>query len=263
MTSNFAFLEKEFETRDLYDTAKDAEDLYAIGKFANEYESIRKIAENVARMILDLNYVSLNERSTFSDCLREIKYRHLVPQNILAIFYQLKSIGNSAAHSLHKYTKSEGLKGLQQIYTLLVWFSKTYTDEKLAFNGFVEPQNNSLYKTTDSRKVIYVQTADNKDGNWPAYIGLEKIGDATIDDLETDNTPNSNDLRKVAENRINQYMKTAGVPHKLQWAELAYRKSDHTWFRDYDVHDVLERSHVKKTEITEGNECKQSILTRY
>ena len=55
MTSNFAFLEKEFETRDLYDTAKDAEDLYAIGKFANEYESIRKIAENVARMILDLN----------------------------------------------------------------------------------------------------------------------------------------------------------------------------------------------------------------
>ncbi|MDD1383199.1 Eco57I restriction-modification methylase domain-containing protein [Limosilactobacillus reuteri] len=258
MTSNFAFLEKEFETRDLYDTAKDAEDLYAIGKFANEYESIRKIAENVARMILDLNYVSLNERSTFSDCLREIKYRHLVPQNILAIFYQLKSIGNSAAHSLHKYTKSEGLKGLQQIYTLLVWFSKTYTDEKLAFNGFVEPQNNSLYKTTDSRKVIYVQTADNKDGNWPAYIGLEKIGDATIDDLETDNTPNSNDLRKVAENRINQYMKTAGVPHKLQWAELAYRKSDHTWFRDYDVHDVLERSHVKKTEITEGNEWYQT-----
>lgn len=258
MTSNFAFLEKEFETRDLYDTAKDAEDLYAIGKFANEYESIRKIAENVARMILDLNYVSLKERSTFSDCLREIKYRHLVPQNILDIFYQLKSIGNSAAHSLHKYTKSEGLKGLQQIYTLLVWFSKTYTAEELDFNGFVEPQNNSLYKTTDSRKVIYVQTADNKDGNWPAYVGLEKIGDATIDDLETDNTPNSNDLRKVAENRINQYMKTAGVPHKLQWAELAYRKSDHTWFRDYDVHDVLERSHVKKTEITEGNEWYQT-----
>lgn len=258
MTSNFAFLEKEFETRDLYDTAKDAEDLYAIGKFANEYESIRKIAENVARMILDLNYVSINERSTFSDCLREIKYRHLVPQNILDIFYQLKSIGNSAAHSLHKYTKSEGLNGLQQIYTLLVWFSKTYTAEELAFNGFVEPQNNSLYKTTDSRKVIYVQTADNKDGNWPAYVGLEKIGDATIDDLETDNTPNSNDLRKVAENRINQYMKTAGVPHKLQWAELAYRKSDHTWFRDYDVHDVLERSHVKKTEITEGNEWYQT-----
>ena len=258
MTSNFAFLEKEFETRDLYDTAKDAEDLYAIGKFANEYESIRKIAENVARMILDLNYVSLNERSTFSDCLREIKYRHLAPQNILDIFYQLKSIGNNAAHSLHKYTKSEGLEGLQQIYTLLIWFSKTYTDEGLAPNSFVEPQNNNLYKTADSRKVIYVQTADNKDGNWPAYIGLEKIGDATIDDLETDNTPNSNDLRKVAENRINQYMKTAGVPHKLQWAELAYRKSDHTWFRDYDVHDVLERSHVKKTEITEGNEWYQT-----
>lgn len=36
-------------------------------------------------------------------------------------------------------------------------------------------------------------------------------------------------------------MKTAGVTHKLQWAELAYRKQDGTWFRDYDVQDVLAR----------------------
>lgn len=165
-------------------------------------------------------------------------------------------MGNSAAHTLHKYTKSEGLKGLRNLYVLLAWFANTYANQKIRFEDFVEPKGlvSNLYKTTNSRKVIYVQTADNKDGKWPAYIGLEKIGDATTDDLETDNTPNSKDLRKVAEARINQYMKTAGVPHKLQWAELAYRKTDHTWFRDYDVHDVLDRSHVEKTEVTEGNE---------
>lgn len=254
MASNFAFLEHNIDTQDFYDTAKNAEDLYAIGKFDNEYESIRKVAENVARMLLDLNYVSMGEQSTFNDCLREIKYHHLAGQEILDTFYQLKNTGNSAAHTLHKFTKSEGLQGLRQLYTLLVWFTNTITDEQVSPDAFVEPKANSLYKTTDSRKVIYVQTANNDDGNWPAYIGLEKIGDATTDDLETDNTPNSKDLRKVAENRINQYMKTAGVPHKLQWAELAYRKSDHTWFRDYDVHDVLDRSHIEKTEVTEGNE---------
>ncbi|WP_076461712.1 Eco57I restriction-modification methylase domain-containing protein [Limosilactobacillus caccae] len=255
MKSNFAFLENNFETQDLYDTAKDAEDLYTFGKFANEYESIRKIAENVARMLLDLNYVSMDERSTFNDCLREIKHQRLADANIIDIFYRLKNTGNSAAHTLHKYSKQEGLSGLKDMYTLLVWFVNNYTDEQLAFDDFTEPKGiNELYKTTNSRKVIYVQTADNGDGKWPAYIGLEKIGDATTDDLETDNTPNSDDLRKVAERRIKQYMETAGVPHKLQWAELAYRKSDHTWFRDYDVHEVLDRSHVKKTEVTEGNE---------
>lgn len=259
MKSNFTFLEDNFETQDLYDTAKDAEDLYTFGKFANEYESIRKIAENVARMLLDLNYISMSERSTFNDCLREIKHHQLADANIVDIFYRLKNTGNSAAHTLHKYSKQEGLNGLKDMYTLLVWFVNQYTDDQLSFEDFTEPRGISdLYKTADSRKVIYVQTADNGNGKWPAYIGLEKIGDATTDDLETDNTPNSDDLRKVAERRIKQYMETAGVPHKLQWAELAYRKTDHTWFRDYDVHDVLDRSHVKKTEVTEGNEWYQT-----
>ena len=259
MKSNFSFLEDNFETQDLYDTAKDAEDLYTFGKFANEYESIRKIAENVARILLDLNYVSMGERSTFNDCLREIKHQRLADTEIIDIFYRLKNTGNSAAHTLHKYSKQEGLNGLKDMYTLLVWFVNTYTDEQLSFENFREPnRDRDLYKTVDSRKVIYVQTADNGDGKWPAYIGLEKIGDATTDDLETDNTPNSDDLRKVAERRIKQYMETAGVPHKLQWAELAYRKSDQTWFRDYDVHEVLDRSHVKKTEVTEGNEWYQT-----
>ena len=49
-------------------------------------------------------------------------------------------------------------------------------------------------------------------------------------------------------------MKTSGVPFTVQWAELAYRKKDHSWFHDYDVHEVLERSGVKKSKKLEGNE---------
>ncbi|WP_239458065.1 Eco57I restriction-modification methylase domain-containing protein [Limosilactobacillus alvi] len=141
---------------------------------------------------------------------------------------------------------------------ILVWYMNHYTDEKVSLDSFKEPENSNDGYSTTTRKLIYIQTADNKDGMWPAYKGLEKIGEASIDDYEIDARPNSDDLKKAAERRINEYMKTAGVPHKLQWTELAYRKYDHSWFRDYDVHDVLERSGVKKTEITEGNEWYQT-----
>lgn len=99
MASNFTFLEKDFDTQKFYDTAKDAEDLYSIGKFANEYESIRKIAENVARILLDLNYISISERSTFNDCLREIKLYRLADKEILDIFYNLKYGEQCGAYS--------------------------------------------------------------------------------------------------------------------------------------------------------------------
>lgn len=254
MKSNFTFLEKDQDTQTWFDTAKDAEDLYALGKFSNELESIRKVIENIARTILDLEFVSMDDRSTFNDCLREIKYRRLVDRNVLQAFYDLKGVGNSAAHTLHKYNKSEALIALKKMDLILVWYMNKYTDEHPSTDSFNEPQQNEDLYQTASRKLIYVQTADNKNGMWPAYAGLEKIGDASIDGYEMDNRPNSDDLRNVAERRINEYMKTAGVPHKLQWAELAYRKFDHSWFRDYDVHDVLERSGIKKTEITEGNE---------
>lgn len=252
MKSNFQFLVNEPDTQILFDTAKDAEDLYAMGKFSNELESLRKIAENVARQLLDLNYVSMGDRSTFNDCLREIDKQGLAPREVLQDLYDLKGSGNSAAHTLHKYSKSEALTALKKMFDVLVWFGGLYMDEKPE-SEFFEPKD-GLFKTTADRKVIYVQTADNQNGLWPAYKDLEKIGDATIDGYEMDNRPNSDDLRAVAEKRINQYMKTAGVPHKLQWAELAYRKQDGTWFRDYDVQDVLERSGVRKTEVTEGNE---------
>ena len=90
MKSNFQFLVNESDTQILFDTAKDAEDLYAMGKFSNELESLRKIAENVARQLLDLNFVSMGDRSTFNDCLREIDKHGLAPREVLQDLYDLK-----------------------------------------------------------------------------------------------------------------------------------------------------------------------------
>lgn len=114
-------------------------------------------------------------------------------------------------------------------------------------------RQDKLYQTAE-RKIIYIQTADNTSGNWNVYNGVEKIGDATIDDFEIDNRPNSEDLRKIAEKRIKSYMTTSGVPFILEWVELAYSKKTNRWFRDYDVHDILKRSGIKKPKYLSGKE---------
>ena len=259
MESNFEFLNNDIDTHLLYDAAKDAEELYVFGKFSNEFESIRKIIEKVVLIILDLNYVAVDEYNSLNDNLRILKQKNLVSEEILNLFYQLKSLGNSAAHTLKKYSKSDALKGLKKLYSILIWFTNSYFDGHEKVTNFVEPQHSNLYQTAE-RKLIYVETGDNTDGEWPAYNGLEKVGDATIDDYEMDNKPNSPDLRKVANHRIKQYMGTAGVPYKLGWAELAYRKFDNSWFRDYDVHEVLLRSGIKKKEMGTGQEWFETDL---
>lgn len=259
MKSNFEFLNKDMDTQVLFEEASNAEDLYTIGKFSNEFESIRKIIEAVVSMVLDYNYVDVNYYSTLNDKLHILKQRNLVDKKILDALYQLKSVGNSAAHTLNKYSKAQALEGLKKLYEILVWFANSYFDGQENIVNFFEPKQNSLYQTAE-RKLIYVESGDNANGKWPAYEGLEKVGDTSIDDYEMDNKPNSADLRKVADRRIKQYMGTAGVPYKLGWAELAYRKSDNSWFRDYDVHEVLERSGIKKKEMGTAQEWFETDL---
>lgn len=249
--SNFDFLQKELDLQEFYDTATAAEKCYVNGDFDGELSKLRKIAENLVKEVLDLEYCKVGERDTFNDNLKKLKQlKKIEDKNIINYFYRIKNTGNNAAHTLDKLDKDTGLKNLIMMHYLLHWFATDYFGIN-DIPDFEEPQS-ILYKTTD-RKVIYVQTADNSDNLWPAYNGLEKVGDATVDE-EIDSRANSTDLKKAADDRINQYMETAGVPHKLQWVELAYSKKNKSWFRDYDVHNILKRSGVKKSKRVKGQE---------
>ena len=257
MQSNFDFLSQDDETKAYVQDVQNAEKQYAWEMYDAVLVTVRKIAETIARQILDRHYIEMDAYSTFNDCLRELENRRLVGQKVLACFNGIRRAGNRAAHDLTQGSKKEGLSALKRAYALLAWFYQNDTGERFK-PDFVEPVDDQYH--TAERKVIYIQTADNTSGKWQVYDGKEKIGDATADDYEVDNRPNSDDLRKMADRRIRQYMTTAGVPYKLQWSELAYRKSDKSWFRDYDVHRVLERSGIKKTEVTSGNEWFETDL---
>ena len=55
-------------------------------------------------------------------------------------------------------------------------------------------------------------------------------------------------------------MTTSGLPFKLGWVELAYKKSTKSWFHDHDVHEVLRRSGIGHPEHLEGNEWFETDL---
>ena len=262
--SNFEFLTLELETTELFQTANFAEKNYTENDYEGTLTKVRKLAENTANEIAIKEHIVLPERSNFNDVLRELK-NHSIDQFIIESFYEIKRLGNDSAHNLNSSsaTKENAKQALHKIFIILVWYMNHYfeIDIKTAYLDFLEPQAEKLYQTAE-RKLIYIQTADNSSGMFPAYKDAQKIGEATApdDDFEVDWSPNSEFLRTVGAKRINQYMKTSGIKFVLEWVELAWKKSTKTWFHDHDVHEVLKRSGIKRPEFLDGSEWFETDL---
>lgn len=259
MISNFEFLAIDIDTAELFRTINMAEENYTHGDYEGTLTKVRKVAENTARLVADREYFDISERATFNDVLREI--RDFIPnKTIVDHFYDIKGKGNNSAHVLNPEdaTKENALKSLKQVFDILAWVMLTYIEPGIkasAIGQFLEPRAQEMY-TTAERKFIYIQTVNNESGLFNAFEGTQKIGEGSVssDDIETDWSPNSDFLRTVAPKRINQYMKTSGLPYTLGWVELAYKKATKSWFHDYDVHNVLKRSGIKQAEQLEGTE---------
>ncbi|MCT4427616.1 DUF4145 domain-containing protein [Lactococcus cremoris] len=256
--SNFEFLTLELETTELFQTANFAEKNYTENDYEGTLTKVRKLAENTANEIAIKEHIVLSERSSFNDVLRELK-NDSIDQLIIESFYEIKRLGNDSAHNLNSRsaTQENAKQALHKIFIILVWYMNHYfeVDIKTAYLDFLEPQAEKLYQTAE-RKLIYIQTADNTSGMFPAYKDAQKIGEATApdDDFEVDWSPNSEFLRTVGAKRINQYMKTSGIKFVLEWVELAWKKSTKTWFHGHDVHEVLKRSGIKRPEFLDGSE---------
>ena len=259
MISNFEFLAIDIDTAELFRTINMAEENYTHGDYEGTLTKVRKVAENTARLVADREYLDIRERATFNDVLSEIKGL-IDNKTIIDHFYDIKGKGNNSAHVLNPEdaTKENALKSLKQVFDILAWVMLTYIEPDIkasAIGQFLEPRAQEMY-TTAERKFIYIQTVNNESGLFNAFEGTQKIGEGSVssDDIETDWSPNSDFLRTVAPKRINQYMKTSGLPYTLGWVELAYKKATKSWFHDYDVHNVLKRSGIKQAEQLEGTE---------
>lgn len=253
METNFQFLTKNEDTGKYYQSCKEVESLYADGHYQSEVVTIRTICENLVKDIMDQEYMDVEERATFNDNLRRLKHGNYIKnEDVLEDLYEIKGDGNSGAHEITSVGKVTGLDNLKKLLHIMSYFARHYYEIKTDITSFIEPIRTTY--ATSERKLIYIQTVDQKKRPIPYYRGLEKIGDASIADMEADLKKNSPDLNAAANARIRQYMKTANLPYVLQWTELAYRQSDRSWFRDKDVHAILERSNIKRRDMDVGQE---------
>ena len=103
-----------------------------------------------------------------------------------------------------------------------------------------------VFENSFHYKLIYIFEINDA-----THKGLLKIGDATIKtavDIK-DLSPNCKLLNQAARARIKEYTNTAGIDAHLLYTELAiYRDKNNLLkaFRDYDVHNVLLNSNIKK-----------------
>lgn len=87
------------------------------------------------------------------------------------------------------------------------------------------------------------------------HSGSLKIGKTTIsDDTPLDAAPNSRILNEAAKERIRQYTKTAGVEFELLYTEISitHRNKEVFCIDDKDVHNVLLRSGIKRSDFTDN-----------
>ena len=94
------------------------------------------------------------------------------------------------------------------------------------------------------QKLIYVMRINDA-----AHEGCLKIGEATCDEQDpTKLPPNCKSLNDAARARIRQYTQTAGIVFDLLYTELTlhYRGGKFCSFNDKELHNLLERSGIKK-----------------
>ncbi len=108
-------------------------------------------------------------------------------------------------------------------------------------------------------KLIYVFRINDA-----AHRGCLKVGEATCDN---DNlfglAPNSKALNESAKKRINQYTQTAGIAYDLLYTELTIYNSKKGLcsFNDKEVHNVLERSGIRKKVFDTENKANEWFIT--
>lgn len=107
-------------------------------------------------------------------------------------------------------------------------------------------------------KLIYVFRINDT-----AHRGCLKIGEATCEDENVFGlSPNSKALNEAARKRINQYTQTAGIAYDLLYTELTvYNRGGLHSFNDKEVHNVLERSGIKKKVFDTVNKANEWFIT--
>lgn len=211
----------------------------------------RIYAETLVKQVAKRNKFQI-ENVTFNTLLNQVNKKGAIPDEMMKIITQIRKAGNKAAHGEIVTIKDAetSLIHVDLLFRSIIKSANFDTNIRVAYVQNDEMQQ-ALYETFE-RKFVYVTSVENKNNAYPTYLGLEKIGEASVpDDLEADFRPNSEYLQLHAKKRISQYMTTSLLPYKVDWAQLAINNKK-KFFSDRDVHAVLKRSGIEPEKHTDG-----------
>lgn len=211
----------------------------------------RIYAENFVKQVAKRNKVQI-ENVTFNTLLNQMNKRGAIPDGMMKVITQIRKAGNKAAHGEIVTAKDAetSLVHMDLLFRSIIKSANFDTNIRVAYVQNDEMQQ-ALYETFE-RKFVYVTSVENKNNAYPTYVGLEKIGEASVpDDLEADFRPNSEYLQLHAKKRISQYMTTSLLPYQVDWAQLAINNKK-KFFSDRDVHAVLKRSGIEPEKHADG-----------
>lgn len=211
----------------------------------------RIYAETLVKQVAKRNKFQI-ENVTFNTLLNQVNKKGAIPDEMMKIITQIRKAGNKAAHGEIVTIKDAetSLIHVDLLFRSIIKSANFDTNIRVEYVQNDEMQQ-ALYETFE-RKFVYVTSVENKNNAYPTYLGLEKIGEASVpDDLEADFRPNSEYLQLHAKKRISQYMTTSLLPYKVDWAQLAINNKK-KFFSDRDVHAVLKRSGIEPEKHTDG-----------
>lgn len=211
----------------------------------------RLYAESVVKEIARRNKMYINGK-TFNVLSKELQSKNAIPKSFMDLLTQIRKAGNNAAHGeiVTVQDAEISLINVDRIFRALI---RTDFDHSFNVNPDIQDEMQQAIYETFERKFIYVTSVENSNNTYPTYIGLEKIGEASVpDDLEADFRPNSDYLHLHAKRRISQYMTTALLPYQVDWAQLAI-DNNKKFFSDRDVHALLKRSGIEPVRNKDGH----------
>lgn len=100
---------------------------------------LRQLAEFIAKDVAARHALLPSASATFDEVLRTLKLRSVLPREIAELFYQLKRLGNAAAHE-DIGSASDALAALKIARAAAIWFRQSYGgDPNFKAGPFVPP----------------------------------------------------------------------------------------------------------------------------
>ncbi|HBG70464.1 MAG: type I restriction-modification system endonuclease [Bacteroidetes bacterium GWF2_43_63] len=140
--SNFKFLEVDFSL--LANIGTSAE-FYCFSDPAVSLAKSRLFGEKLTELMFEYHVLMYPEKNDFSNRLRALKYKDILPPTITNLLYTIKDKGNHAVHN-NTGTKEEAITILSCTFKVAKWVQGVYGKSKIDLEkiSFIEPENHDV-----------------------------------------------------------------------------------------------------------------------